>query len=1321
MTRHPALGSFAVASLSIATLVFFVGAAVASNAVHASSPGPAGIGESPPQVALTVSYSVVGGGGGSQAQDLLTYVDNGAQQVVALTGSPTVYMVDSGTQWSAQTILNGSSATERWITTQDVSGTVAAPLTVALSYYHQYRTTFSFDVTNGGAAFSGPPVSFDELGGIVTVPAPAAVWVDASSAYAYGPLLPGSSPTERWILVKGGTGTISGPGTVLVTYNHEFLVSSSYSVVGGGDPAPSLSGQILGSPTTIRMTTSTQSVWFDSGAAYSFSSLVAAGTGERWVGTVLVKTQSGSSLSMDNNGTVTGAVSVTPVYYHQFLVTVAFNFLGGSTTGLTLPSLSYQSFGAGGSASDGSAVWVDGGTQYARPETFCCIVYPNYERWQLNNSTTGTITSATEISSTYFHQYYESFQYSVVGRQPPSPSGQPVLTYIVEGSAQQLAVLQTSQDAWADANARYSVTPTLPGSGSLERWFATTAAGTISGPASQFPVDVVYNQQYLLTIVGGGLPTQWVNAGDATLNTPTLFGRSQGTGFRAISYQVDDGPVSTLPQPVAALTIPFFMDGPHTITFQSVRQFQVSLDAGAAGAISSITPPTVPGDNYWYDTESHVQLTLSGGFGRANGVGQRLTSIVATGQPTRQVNTVGTVLAYTNNAIETPISITTTSVTQYEVVLNGPASAALVSIAPPSTFPNDTFWYDSGAPPVTVVLNAVYSRSAGTGIRITSWEMDSGPSTMIASTGTITVTTKGMSSPHFLNATSVTQYQVTIDKGGASALASISNTPIPLDTGWYDASGPVGLAMNGAWGRASGSGQRLASYSINGGPQVAVATGGLVIVLNVTKLASPESVATTIVTQYQVTLDTSSTAALASMTSTPIANDNYWFDSGTPVSVSLNGVWARSQSSGTRLLSYSVNQGAPTAVLSSGPVQVLSLSGISSSQSVITKTGVQYHLTSSPVAWTSITESSLPGDAAGWFDSGTAVKAVYNASWGITSTGSRSSVTSYSLDGGTKTNVPRSGTGTFIVVLTMSSAHSIGLNSVTQYLLAVAGPAKVNATTPSQTGDEYFDSGTKVGFTLPEVWSPSSKIGARELLASYSLDGGAPILVKPAAGQPTYTIPPVTFTKPHFLIVSAVAQYRVAFQFLDGSSKNALQPSDVQLAVGNSTVDVQGRYTWLANGTSFRVVNVMWEGTGVGPTPAPSFNVASPLNVTLNTRVYPASLKVVDLLGLPVSGAQVSMTLANGTTVTGTTNGDGTFAAGMVPLGAFTAKVSNLGTGAQIVGDASSDQQTAQGKVPLSLVSLIGVVSLVSVAGAGGFLFRRRKKKAAGGGAKPAK
>jgi len=274
------------------------------------------VGRNPPLVGLTASYSVVGGGG-SQAQDLLSYVSAGSQQTLAITGSPTTYMVDSGSQWSVQTVLNGSTFNERWITTApNVSGTISAPLTISFSYIHQYLYTFNFNVTKGGGGFQGPPVSFNQLGSVVSFPAPGSFWVDAGSGYNYAFLLPGSTGTERWATSTLGSGTVSAPGMTRVTYNHQFFISFSFSLVNGGSPIqPTLSSFVGGTPDAIPMTPSTQNAWVDGGAPYSFNAQLSGGvTGERWQGTTLLTTQSGSVLSFIPNGTVNGPISITPVF-----------------------------------------------------------------------------------------------------------------------------------------------------------------------------------------------------------------------------------------------------------------------------------------------------------------------------------------------------------------------------------------------------------------------------------------------------------------------------------------------------------------------------------------------------------------------------------------------------------------------------------------------------------------------------------------------------------------------------------------------------------------------------------------------------------------------------------------------------------------------------------------------------------------------------------------------------------------------------------------------------------------------------------------------
>ena len=60
-----------------------------------------------------------------------------------------------------------------------------------------------------------------------------------------------------------------------------------------------------------------------------------------------------------------------------------------------------------------------------------------------------------------------------------------------------------------------------------------------------------------------------------------------------------------------------------------------------------------------------------------------------------------------------------------------------------------------------------------------------------------------------------------------------------------------------------------------------------------------------------MTLDSTSLAALNALTPPTISGDDYWYDTGTPVTLALNGVWNRASGSGLRLSSYALNGGSP--------------------------------------------------------------------------------------------------------------------------------------------------------------------------------------------------------------------------------------------------------------------------------------------------------------------------------------------------------------------------------------------------------------------------
>lgn len=443
-------------------------------------------------------------------------------------------------------------------------------------------------------------------------------------------------------------------------------------------------------------------------------------------------------------------------------------------------------------------------------------------------------------------------------------------------------------------------------------------------------------------------------------------------------------------------------------------------------------------------------------------------------------------------------------------------------------------------------------------------------------------------------------------------------TAVGLTTGseWENAGTQISVNVTEVAGRSNGVGYRLTSWTLdNGSPQIFPLTAGTVPVSFT--MDSPHTVVFAIVKQYQVSLDSNATAALSSITPPTISGDQYWYDAGTPVSVVLDGVWGRSSGTGNRLVSYAANGGNVTQVSTSGTVTALSISAISSPQSVTASVATQYQLSTPTGSVATVTSPTITGDT-GWYDSGTTATVSYNSIWNVVPQQSRVAATGYTIDGGSVTPVSESGSGTFAVSVTMNSAHTIDVKSVTQYF--------------------------------------------------------------------------------------------VSFKFTDASGSKTITPADLQISVGGQAQDVPGFSAFLDNGTTFTVSKVSYEGVDVKPTTPTQYSVSGPAVLTLKDSVYDVTLKVTDLLGFAVSGAQVHMILANGTTISGTTNGGGIFVVPSVPLGTFSASISGIGSSAQITGDAST-QSVTPASVLFGTVSLAVIVVVVLVAaGASVFMLRRRSK-----------
>ncbi len=371
------------------------------------------------QYFLTLSYSV--NAGGSPTAPTFTANQLGSPFGQLLTTPPTGYWFDSGSSWTATNPLSPSGSQERWQTNQATTGTVASAQTIVFAYYHQYLQTLSYSVIGGGSPFA-PTFTADHFGApfsqILTT-TPTGYWFDNGASWSgTNPLSP-SGASERWQTDQSVAGLITSAQATSFTYLHQYLVTASYSTSDSSTPSPipMLSGTAFGSPATLTLTTSSQSIWLDAGTtAAAPSTIPSSPSTERWIAT------SGTSISVG-----LGA-SLTPQYYHQFAVTASYGTSDGSTpsSNVTLSGTSLGNPSTTNLTTAPQTLWLDASSSWAVNNPIPAS--PTIERWIASSGTFGTVSGVITISPSYTHQYLLTITVTPstvgVGNITQTPTGQ---------------------------------------------------------------------------------------------------------------------------------------------------------------------------------------------------------------------------------------------------------------------------------------------------------------------------------------------------------------------------------------------------------------------------------------------------------------------------------------------------------------------------------------------------------------------------------------------------------------------------------------------------------------------------------------------------------------------------------------------------------------------------------------------------------------------------------------------------------------------------------------------------------------------------------
>lgn len=658
------------------------------------------------------------------------------------------------------------------------------------------RLTFGYSVQGGGSGYSPPTLTYRFNGALQTSilsTSPATYYADPGTTWSVSYSLPGSSSGERWT-TNMTTGVATGYQASTFTYYHQFLVTIRYTLAGQGNPPPpSLESFAFGTPVLAQaVPTSPTEVWVDSGANYSITNPLSGGSsGERW--------EAGGTTS----GTISTPTSISPTYYHQFAYNLSYSLKGG---GAPLPPiLSYVSFGSQSSFAlppTGGTIWLDFDSPFSLPATLSGST--QNERWQIDGVTSGTALRSESLSLAYYHQYLISVSYSVDGGGTSSPT---TFSYVLFGESTSANTTGQQQNFWAD-DGPYSVTNPLVGSTATERWYARAGNGSVLSPGL---ITIAFSHQFILAVSGGNVHSEWYDSGStATLSPQTIFGRASGTGFRITSYSIDGAPdVNVNPSP-GTVSVQLTMDVPHTLSFSSVMQYEVTLDSEGRSSLNFITPPSISGDDYWYDGGATVKVVLNGTWGRASGTGTRLFSYAINGGPPNAAASGGVVTVLSLNSIAGPQPITTIVTTQFQ--LNTP-QGSVSSITPPP-ISGDAGWYDEGSQ-VRIAYDYTWNIKEGQSrLNAVGYDVDGGAIVTLprSGDGTFAVTTV-MDGTHTINVAAVVQYLFAVSGESSTRLSPAS----PTGDGFYDSGSAATATTEHTWNVVGGeSRQNLLSYTLDG-------------------------------------------------------------------------------------------------------------------------------------------------------------------------------------------------------------------------------------------------------------------------------------------------------------------------------------------------------------------------------------------------------------------------------------------------------------------------------------------------------------------------
>jgi len=183
---------------------------------------------------IAVGFSVVGGGSGFTAPQIMSRSLNGTVNAT-LSTAPVAIWLNSGAQWRVNSILQGSTTTQRW-ETLSTAGVVNFSR-ISPAYYHQSLVSLGYAITGGGSGFTPPRINLTTFGQRLNIPLNSSVWVDYGSSYFCPQMLEGANNVQRWI-GNSTNGAILSQSSITASYQTQYFVEVEQQATGGGNVAP---------------------------------------------------------------------------------------------------------------------------------------------------------------------------------------------------------------------------------------------------------------------------------------------------------------------------------------------------------------------------------------------------------------------------------------------------------------------------------------------------------------------------------------------------------------------------------------------------------------------------------------------------------------------------------------------------------------------------------------------------------------------------------------------------------------------------------------------------------------------------------------------------------------------------------------------------------------------------------------------------------------------------------------------------------------------------------------------------------------------------